>query len=212
MKNEKVLAVPTSCLWERVMYTERGLITDGVERLANVVSRCGVFLERAAAEDDPGHKQIIPYALIRYGDSCFLLQRKSAQSEQRLHNKLSVGVGGHINPNEGPHGSDAIQDGLTREVHEELHIAAGYQSRLVGLINDDTTDVGRVHLGVLFEIVSISADVRVRETRKMQGAWAPIQALEESYGSLETWSQIVYDSHLRPRAETAYTAKQQDGL
>jgi predicted NUDIX family phosphoesterase len=209
MKNEKVLAVPAPSLWKQVEYTERGLITNGVERLANVISSGGVFLERAAAENDPGHKQIIPYALIRFGDSCFLLRRKSTQNEERLHNKLSVGVGGHINPEEGPHGGDAIQDGLTREVNEELHIASGYQSRLVGLINDDTTDVGRVHLGVLFEIISISPDVRVRETRKMQGAWAPIHALEESYGSLETWSQIVYDSHLRPLL--ACTAQHQDG-
>jgi predicted NUDIX family phosphoesterase len=196
MKTEQVLAVPASCLWSRVSYTEKGLIRDGIDELAPLVVRCGVFLERPAAEVDPGHKQIIPYAVIRNGEFCFLLKRKPAQSEQRLHHKLSVGVGGHINPDELRGGSDAVEDGLTRELNEELHIPTGYQTRLIGLINDDTTEVGRVHLGVLFEVVSASPDVRVRETGKMEGSWAPLEALKENYDSLETWSQIVFDAHL----------------
>jgi predicted NUDIX family phosphoesterase len=128
------------------------------------------------------------------------LQRKSAQSEHRLHNKWSIGVGGHINPSEVAPGRDAIIEGLTRELDEELYIASGYREHLVGLINDDTTDVGRVHLGVLFEIDSTSHDVRVRETDKMEGAWAPIGQLGQSHERFETWSQIVFDSYLYPRA------------
>jgi predicted NUDIX family phosphoesterase len=153
-------------------------------------------MDRSAAETEPAYKQIIPYAMVRHLDSYFLLQRKSAQSEQRLHNKLSIGVGGHINPSELIHGSDLIRDGLTREINEELYISVGYRERLIGLINDDTTDVGRVHLGVLFEIDSTSYDVSVRETNKMDGTWVPIGRLQEDYDRLETWSQIVYDSYL----------------
>src|SRR5262249_49916426 len=119
---------------------------------------------------------------------------KSAQSEQRLHNKLSVGIGGHINPEPAP--GDPIQNGLARELHEELHIPHGYESQMIGLINDDTTEVGSVHLGVLFEINSPTSSVSVRETRKMHGTWAPLSRVEESYEWLETWSQIVYDSYL----------------
>jgi predicted NUDIX family phosphoesterase len=105
-------------------------------------------------------------------------------------------VGGHINPSDAPQSIDLIADGLTREVNEELHIAAGYGERLIGLINDDTTDVGRVHLGVLFEIDSPSFDVSVRETSKMDGEWVAIDRLRKDYDRLETWSQIVYDSYL----------------
>ncbi len=196
---EKVLTVPASCLWDRIKYVEKGLITEGVDQLALLVTRCGGFMDRPVAEADPAYKQIIPYAVIRHSDRYFLLQRKSAQSEQRLHNKWSIGVGGHINPPETATGSDVIGEGLTREINEELFIAPGYRETLVGLINDDTTEVGRVHLGILFEIDSASLDVLVRETDKMDGAWALPNHLEMSYDRLETWSQIVFDSYLYPR-------------
>jgi predicted NUDIX family phosphoesterase len=197
---EKVLAIPASCLWDRIAYVNKGLITENIDQITRLVARCGVFVDRSEAEVDPAYKQIIPYAVIRQAaGSFFLLQRKSTQSEQRLHNKFSIGVGGHINPSEVASGSDLIREGLTREVREELYIAPGYREHLVGLINDDTTDVGRVHLGVLFELDTISPDVRVRETHKMDGAWALIGDLGQIYESLETWSQIVFDSYLYPR-------------
>jgi predicted NUDIX family phosphoesterase len=122
-----------------------------------------------------------------------------------LHDKLSIGIGGHINPAEGILAADLIQNGLSREVNEELHIARGYQERLIGLINDDTTDVGRVHLGVLFEIEASSRDVTVRETTKMDGDWALPGRLGDSYERLETWSQIVYDSYLHSRFRREHT-------
>jgi len=196
---EKVLAVPTTCLWNAITYARKGLVTEGIDQITAVVSRYGVFMDRPEAETDPGHKQIIPYAVIRHAERYFLLQRKSTQSEHRLHHKLSIGVGGHINPSEGVPGTDVIRVGLTREIDEELYIASGYRERLIGLINDDTTDVGRVHLGVLFEIDSTSPDVRVRETHKMDGAWALMDHLDQRYENLETWSQIVFESYLYPR-------------
>jgi predicted NUDIX family phosphoesterase len=196
---EKVLAVPASCLWDRITYVEKGLVTEGIDGITALVARHGAFMDRPEAETDPGHKQIIPYAVILHSERYFLLQRKSTQSEQRLHHKLSIGVGGHINPSEAVPDADVIRVGLTREIDEELYIAPGYTERLVGLINDDTTEVGRVHLGVLFEVDSTSPDVRVRETHKMDGAWALIDQLDQSYENLETWSQIVLDSYLYPR-------------
>jgi len=207
MKPEKVLVVPTKCLWDRVTYKERGLITEGAQHLTPVVASCGIFVERSTAETDPGYKQIIPYAVVSYAGLYFLLRRKSAQSERRLHDKLSIGIGGHINPTEGILAADLIRDGLTREVNEELHIAPGYRERLIGLINDDTTDVGRVHLGVLFEIEASSSEVTVRETTKMEGDWAQLGRLRDSYERLETWSQIAYDSYLRNRLRRERTGK-----
>jgi len=196
---EKVFVLPASSLWDRVPYVEKGLITEGIDELTMLVTRCGSFIDRPKAEDDPAYKQIIPYAVIRHSERYFLLQRKSTQSEQRLHNRSSIGVGGHINPLEGAPESDVIGGCLTREINEELFIAPGYRETLIGLINDDTTEVGRVHLGVLFEIDSLSLDVQVRETHKMDGAWALLDHLEQSYDKLETWSQIVFDSYLYPR-------------
>jgi predicted NUDIX family phosphoesterase len=169
--------------------------------MSALVARCGSFVDRPTAEADPDYKQIIPYAVVRHVDRYFLLRRKSAQSEQRLHDKLSIGVGGHINPPEAAAArvDDVIADGLTREINEELVIAPGYRETLIGLINDDTTEVGRVHLGILFEVDSVSLDVQVRETHKMDGTWALLDHVEQNYDRLETWSQIVFDSYLYPR-------------
>ena len=197
MHSEQVLVVPTACLWDRVKYSDRGLITEGADQLAAIVTKCGRFMNRAEAETDPRFKQVIPYAIVRHNNFYFLLQRKPAQSEQRLHHKFSIGVGGHINPPSDAMGFDVIREGLAKEVQEELHIHSSYSVRLIGLINDDTTEVGRVHLGVLFEINSPSSDVHVRETNKMHGAWALVERLQETYAKLETWSQIVFDSCLR---------------
>src|SRR5579864_1099915 len=122
---EKVLVVPTSCLWGRIAYVEKGLITEGIEQITTLATRCGVFVDRPAAEADPSFKQIIPYAVVHHADRYLLLQRKTAQSEQRLHNKFSIGVGGHINPSELPPDSDVILAGLAREIDEELYIASG---------------------------------------------------------------------------------------
>ncbi|HEY3937691.1 MAG TPA: NUDIX domain-containing protein [Bryobacteraceae bacterium] len=199
MNKEKVLVVPASCLWDHVKHIKKGLITEGTEELTSLIACCGSFVDRTAAENDPSHKQVIPYAVVHHSNSFFLLQRKNAQNERRLHNKLSIGVGGHINPSEMSLAEDVIRHGLAREIEEELNIASKYSEHLVGLINDDTTDVGSVHLGVLFEIDSASFDVSVRETHKMEGSWMPFERLGESYPRLETWSQIVYDSYLCTR-------------
>src|SRR5581483_8303810 len=164
--------------------------------------RCGVFMDRPAAEIDPSFKQIIPYAVVRHGHSYFLLRRKSAQNEHRLHDKFSIGVGGHINPSEASGAGDVIHEGLNRELNEELDIAGEFSARFIGLINDDTTDVGRVHIGLLYEIDASSPAITVRETHKMEGSWAEIGVLEEKYPLLETWSQIVFDSYLRANVES----------
>ena len=164
MKTEKVLVVPARCLWDRVTYTKKGLITEGADQLGPVVASCGSFVERPAAETDPSYKQIIPYAVVSHSGSYFLLKRKSAQSEQRLHNKLSIGIGGHIKPSEGVVAADLIQGGLTREVNEELHIGPGYREHLVGLINDDTTDVLRHDSYVRDPLVESSAGIVTADT------------------------------------------------
>jgi len=125
---------------------------------------------------------------------------------------MSIGVGGHINPSEGVEAGEFIRDGLERELNEELHITTGYQQRFIGLINDDTTGVGRVHLGVLFEVEAISSAVSVRETHKMHGDWATIDEIAERYDLLETWSQIVYASYLNRSDLEPFDAPHKSGL
>jgi len=161
------------------------------------VRRHGFFVERRHAERDSSLKQIIPYCLVVRGVDVFLMRRLAAGGEARLHGKRSVGVGGHINPVDGTAaGDDVVAEGLRREVAEELFVDGDWSARTVGLLNDDSTDVGSVHVG-LVSVVSTSADVRVRETDVLEGSFVSADALRqmvvEERATFETWSALVLD-------------------
>ena len=96
-------------------------------------------------EVDPSFKQVIPYLVLRDGERYFLMRRTRAGVDARLHDRYSIGVGGHLNPGDG-----GVLGGLRREWHEELVADFEPAFRLVGLLNDDTTEVGAVHLGAVY--------------------------------------------------------------
>jgi len=154
------------------------------------------FVERDDAENDPSLKQIIPYVIIRYGTCVLLMRRLHKQSESRLWDKLSLGIGGHVNPEDGTDFFDAFLSGMERELHEELYIPKEYACRLVGCINDDTTDVGKVHFGIVFQALFANDSVRIRETSKMTGEFIEIKELASIRPQMESWSQIVFDHFL----------------
>ncbi len=164
---------------------ERGLVREGLDEILDG----HFFLDRPTAEVSPQYKQIIPYVVIRHAGQYFLLQRTQKQTEARLHLKLSIGVGGHINPD-----TPDLLDGLHKELEEEVHVAGDYDLTFAGILNDDTTEVGTVHLGAVFVLDAHDPDVTVRETEKMTGRWCAVDELRAVYESLETWSQIVFDS------------------
>ena len=188
---------------EQVMVVERGelarfiegkkfnLIFDDMDDALEVISTKHFFLDRPTAEQSPQYKQIIPYVVIRNDDSVFLLQRTAKQTESRLHHKLSLGIGGHINPD-----SPTILGGLQKELEEEVGVEGDYDITFVGLLNDDTTDVGSVHLGAVYVLDAMTRDVTIREKDKMTGSWAAIRDLAPMRERMETWSQLVYDSFL----------------
>jgi predicted NUDIX family phosphoesterase len=149
-------------------------------------------VERPAAEEDPTHKQLIPYVLVRDGDRVFLMHRTDAGGDPRLHGKASIGVGGHLNPVD--EGQDALMAGLRREWAEELEADWEPEFRLIGLLNDDTNPVGSVHLGVVFEVDAAGRSVDVREHDKLVGGFADAAALAASRDRLETWSLLVADA------------------
>ena len=117
-------------------------------------------------EDDPAFKQVIPYLVLRDGPRWFLMRRTRAGADVRLHDRWSVGVGGHLNP-----GDADVAGGLAREWREEARAGFEPDFRFVGLLNDDTTEVGRVHLGVVFERRRGGRPVAVRETDKLEGSF-----------------------------------------
>jgi len=165
---------------------------DALSALRQAVSRHGTYLERPTAEQDPGRKQLIPYVVVRDGESVFLMHRTDAGGDARLHRKASIGVGGHLNPVD--EGEDPLMAGLRREWHEELETDWEPDFRLVGLLNDDSNPVGAVHLGVVFSVEADGRPVAVREHHKLTGAFAGTDAVGASWDRLETWSQLVADA------------------
>ena len=167
------------------------LLRDDLDDILEIISAKHFFIDRPTAEQSPQYKQIIPYVVIRHGDSYFLLQRTSKQTEARLHHKLSIGVGGHINPD-----SPTLLGGLQKELDEEIGVEGDYEVSFVGILNDDTTDVGRVHLGAVYVLDAATAEVTIREKEKMTGSWIARGELAAMRERMETWSQIVYDGFI----------------
>lgn len=184
--NEDVMVVPRADLAPYLDAHGSDLIRDDAGAILSLIAARHFFLARPTAEVSPEYKQIIPYVVIRSGGDYFLLRRTPKQNEARLHDKLSLGIGGHINP-----GHD-LPAGLRKELEEEVEIADAYDLAFAGILNDDATEVGRVHLGAVY-LLETTRNVRVRETEKMTGSWTPRDALAPLRPSMESWSQIVYD-------------------
>ena len=186
---EEVLVVPRKVLEERGLLSH-GFSAGGVQSCLAIVREYGLFHERSRMEEDPSFKQIIPYAMVRSDDQVFLFRRKPRGGEVRLYGKYSIGVGGHVNP-EGVDRGQLVEAGLRRELAEEIAIVGEYQMRAVGLINDDTGAVGRVHLGVVFVVEGSRLSVSVRETDVLEGGLVPLSSVREHLDSMESWSRLV---------------------
>ncbi|MFJ8247239.1 hypothetical protein [Peribacillus asahii] len=148
------------------------------------------------AELNFAFKQPIPYIIIKRGDQFFVTERLEGGGESRLHGKLSMGAGGHMNPLEKDYYSidKIIAINTERELEEELDIQGEYNLNIIGLINDDSEDVSRVHIGILgFLELEEGGEVAVRETDQLAGKWYTIDELREpsTYNRLENWGKIV---------------------
>jgi predicted NUDIX family phosphoesterase len=155
------------------------------------------YRPRDVVEKDPGFKQLIPYVIFHHLDASgapTVLQytRGKGQGEGRLHSKRSVGIGGHISSLDasGTNGNTPYQEGMRRELDEEVAINTPYTARCVGMINDDQSEVGRVHLGVVYLFDVERPDVEPRETEIIQCGFQPVSAILADMEGFETWSQI----------------------
>ena len=197
---ELVLAFPTEELWKLMTYKEKGLIRGSSTALERIVQD-GLFLIRIELEEDPSFKQIIPYAIISFKNSYYLFRRTSGQTEKRLHNKFSLGVGGHMNPNDSMEPKEHyLVDELKRELFEEVKLLNGClieDIEFIGFINDDTIPVGRAHIGLLYDIHVSNKEVYINETDKMTAEWIDKSLLAEFYKEMETWSKIVIDFYIQ---------------
>ncbi|MDU0812733.1 hypothetical protein [Bacillus siamensis] len=199
--DEIILAAPRSDVFQNETLTFQGVNSED-ERIVKIMAQIEEhFLEirRGDAEEDPRFKQPIPYVVIRRDDEVFVYERLAGGGESRLHNKLSLGFGGHMNPMEGAASfAEVLKQNTDRELAEELHILEKDKQNIVtlGLINDDENSVGKVHIGILSALqLAPGAQVEVKEKEQIAGRWMKVKELKEEdvYQRLETWSQFVAD-------------------
>jgi predicted NUDIX family phosphoesterase len=194
--NENTLVIKRS-LFDQVG-SFQGLNFEPDKYLSVILSRGNnLFLPRDQAEQNPAYKQIIPYALIVFDNTVLHYVRGKKAGEQRLVAKGSIGIGGHMN--EGDESlfaldAQAYRAGVEREVNEEIKIDSRFEDRIVALLNDDTTDVGRVHLGIVHVFNLAQPKVEKREAMIKGLAFLTREELMARRESLETWSQICVDS------------------
>ena len=196
MAEENVLVVKRS-LFDR-LGSFQGLNFEPQGYLGTLLSRGNnFFLPRATAEHDPTHKQIIPYAIIAHGDRVLHYVRGKKAGEQRLVAKGSIGIGGHMNDTDESlfaWDEEAYRAGVEREVTEEVRIDTTFDDQIVALLNDDSTEVGRVHLGVVHVFKLSQPKVTKREAMITNLEFLTREELLGRRDSLETWSQLCVDS------------------
>ena len=196
LPDENVLVVRRSLFDELGSF--QGLNFEPQKYLDALLSRGNnFFIPRAAAENDPAHKQIIPYAIIACGDRILHYVRGKKAGEQRLVAKGSIGIGGHMNDEDESlfaWDEKAYRAGVEREVSEEIKIETNFEDRIVALLNDDTTEVGRVHLGIVHVFRLIEPKVEKHEAMITSLAFLTKDELRARRDILETWSQICVDS------------------
>ena len=194
-EDENVLVIPRS-LFDQIGAFE-GYCPDTSRYLPSILDPVNnFFLSRDLAEDDPGHKQIIPYAIFHCGNRILRYYRGGGSGEKRLAAKGSIGIGGHINDIDYAAASldrDTYTVGVEREIEEELQISCSYTQKIVGLINDDSNEVGQVHLGVVHLISLENEEVASNEDNIVDIQFLSFDELHIAKDQLETWSSICLE-------------------
>jgi predicted NUDIX family phosphoesterase len=186
--DELVMVIPRAALLAEPGW--RGLRSDVMTGpdFEALVARAGEFRPRGLMERDRSWKQVIPYLVLRDGPRYFLMRRTKGGGDARLHDLWTIGVGGHLNPGDGD-----LAGGLRREWSEEVDARFEPEFALIGLINDDDTDVGSVHVGAVFVADARGREVRIRETEKLSGAFADRAEVAEVVDRMESWSALVFE-------------------
>jgi predicted NUDIX family phosphoesterase len=197
-KEEQVLVVERKVLEQAGMF--QGLVFD-VQRYLDKLFVPGVprFISRPQAEADPGYKQLIPYVIMSCDGKYLSYVRGRRAGESRLTGLRSIGIGGHINPIDADNSSlfaylyENYLTAVQREVAEEVSVEAGHSDKIVALLNDDSTEVGSVHLGIVHHWILDSPNVSRREQVITQMAFMSPAELRKVRGSMETWSQLCLE-------------------
>jgi predicted NUDIX family phosphoesterase len=189
---ERVLVVPTSVLAAAGAFQGFSRRVDYYLPLLLDPAHL-YFQRRAEAETNPAYKQLIPYAVLKWRDQVFNYVRGKRATETRLQALRSLGVGGHIEADDANLFQHLYREAMLRELAEEVHLETPYEERCIGLINDDSTPVGQVHLGIVHLFELEEPRVQRREQALTRAGFAPLNELLARRAEFETWSQFVLD-------------------
>lgn len=189
---EQILVVPT-LLFHEIGYFQ-GFSTNVERYITTLLDPIHTsYRPRDAMESDPSFKQLIPYCIFKCGDLLFHYTRGKGQGEGRLHSKRSIGIGGHISSDDHAAPDSPYLQGMRREIDEEVLVESSYRERCVGMLNDDLTEVGKVHLGIVHIFEMEAAKVSPKEKSIIMSGFSPVSELKRDRDNFETWSQICLD-------------------
>jgi predicted NUDIX family phosphoesterase len=186
---EYVLAFSTQLLKQAGMFQG---VSFELSRYLDIIlnPKNHLFLKRKDAESNPAYKQLIPYALLQCGDKYFVYRRGKLLAEKRLHGNYSLGIGGHISVTDPTLFGTTYEDGLKREINEEVYLDSPYTQRIVALLNDDSNEVGKVHFAIVHVLSLEKPSVRPKEKSINETKFLGIADLQKDIEKFENWSQI----------------------
>ena len=199
MTNERVLVIKDKDIQN--ITKGYGFLKVPIDEIKNLAEKRGFFVQRSKAENDESIRQLIPYVVVQNTDGMYLLvKRLKTQTEKRLHELYSIGIGGHINDqDEGSTPWMKFLSGMEREINEEILIKTPNWPQYIGMIRENSTPVNRVHLGVVFTLV---ADIKgINEVKKFSWELTDIKGLRDNYNKMESWSQLVLNEIQRSTKE-----------
>lgn len=187
--NESILVVKRDILFQNGDF--QGLRLTELDSYKNLIQQHKQFLPRSLMETDYAYKQIIPYLIFTHENHYFLMQRHAKASETRLQNKFSLGIGGHIYHKDMD--TDDIYAWAEREFHEEISYAGSLEKiEPIGILNDDSNGVGRVHVGLVLLLHGDSPDISIK-SELASGKLVSLKECGAHKPHMESWSQTVYD-------------------
>jgi predicted NUDIX family phosphoesterase len=186
--NESVLVVARNIIIPR---SWTGVSASRLKGFTEIIRQYGQFRRRSEVEEDPCWQQIIPYLVFRYQDQYFLMQRTNQGTEERLHNLYTLGIGGHVRKED--LGGETIIEWAKREFEEEIDYQGHYVNQELGLLNDESNEVGHVHLGYVILLEGDSDQIKIREENKLSGELKTLDEVAQIYPQMESWSKLVFD-------------------
>lgn len=190
--NEQILVIKRELLIPDESWY--GIKQDDIAPYLQTIQKHQQFMPRYQAEENTAYKQVIPYLVFEYNNTYFLMQRRSQASEKRLQNKFSLGIGGHIRQEDIC--SNSLFDWARREFNEEIEYNGSFEIEPLGILNDDTTEVGKVHIGLVLLLHGNSDNIQIKSELK-SGVLVSLEQCQQQYNDMESWTQIVVDYLLR---------------